>query len=282
MNTLVTDIYNTIKKPGWYTPEMASYFNTNLALRLDEHLNEQNIEPRLRISKLGPRCPRALWCSIHKPEEETPVPAWAKNTFTYGHIVEMLTLTQIKASGHEVTGEQDELSALGIIGHRDCIVDGYLCDIKSCGRFGFNKFKTGSIAKDDLFGYLDQMDGYLLASRDDDLVQFKDRGYIIAVDKQLGHICTYEHTFREEHITERIKTYQSIVESPDPPQCTCKTLAFGASGNRKLDVQASYSVFRHSCFPHLRTFIYSDGPVHLSTVVVKPNVLEVDKYGNPV
>lgn len=195
----------------------------------------------------------------------------------------MLTLTQAKAAGHLVEGEQDELIADGVYGHRDCILDGHIVDIKSCGRYGFEKFKKGTIVQDDLFGYLDQLDAYMYASLSDDRVKIHDIGYILAVDKQLGHMCLFEHRLREEHIKDRIANYKTIVSLPEPPACTCKTIRDGASGNMKLDTQASYSVFRHFCHPGLRTFIYAnEAPRYLTTVIRAPSVLEVDKYGNPI
>lgn len=280
IHQLIPDIYNTITTPGWLD---ADYFSTVLTKRLQTELGEKTEPPRLRLSQLGPRCPKALWASIHKPEEATPIPAWANNTYAYGHIVEILTLAQARAAGHLVEGEQDVLCADGIYGHRDCILDGHIVDVKSCGRFLFEKLKRKALADDDLFGYLDQLDGYMYASLQDPRVKVHDIGYILGVDKQLGHLILYEHKLREEHIKRRIRTYQDIVASPTPPECTCKSVPHGSSGNKKLDTQASYSVFRHYCFPELRTFIYAkEGPVYLTEVKNKPLVLEVDKYGLPV
>lgn len=278
IQNLIPDIYKTISTPGWLD---ADYFSSQLTKRLQVELGEKKEPPRLRLSQMGPRCPRALWASVHCPEEATPIPPWAHNTYTYGHIVEILTLAQARAAGHLVEGEQDELIADGIIGHRDCILDGYVVDIKSCSSYTMDKLKRRTLAQNDLFGYLDQLDGYLYASMDDNRAQVHNVGYILGVDKSKGHMILYKHELREEHIKRRIRAYQDIVASSTPPQCTCRTVPHGSTGNRKLDTQASYSIFKHYCFPQLRTFIYSDGPVHLTEVRNKPNVLEVDKYGNP-
>lgn len=278
---LIPDIYNTIQTPGWFA-NVADYFYTNLNSRLQIELGEKKDTPRLRLSQMGPRCPRALWASINKPEEACAIPPWANNTYTYGHIVEILALTQAKAAGHLVEGEQDDIIADGINGHRDCIIDGHVVDIKSCGRYGYEKFKKRTILHDDLFGYLDQLDGYMYGSLQDPRVKVHDVGYILAVDKQLGHMVLYEHKLREENIKRRIRTYKDIVASPTPPQCTCRTIPHGSAGNKKLDTQASYSIFRHYCFPQLRTFIYADGPVYLTDIRNTPNVLEVDRFGNPI
>jgi len=39
-----------------------------------------------------------------------------------------------------------------------------------------------------------------------------------------------------------------------------------------LTTRASYSMYKHCCFPKLRTFLYADGPVYLTKVVRKPDV----------
>lgn len=296
---LINDIYETLKQPGWFTPEAREEFSSSLAQRLEYEMKERTEKPTLRLSQMGPKCPKALWYSIHHPELAVELNPWTKNTFAYGHIVEVLALTQAKLAGHEVTGEQDAVTLDGVTGHRDCIIDGSLCDVKSCGKYLFRKFKDKTIsetvirdgrevpgANGDLFGYLDQLDGYVTASVGDPLLRNTDTAYILAVDKQLGHMCLYEHRIREERIRSRIKSYKSIVEADTPPECTCGTEPFGASGNRKLDTQASYSVYRHCCWPGLRTFIYKDEdgprPVYLTKVVRTPNVLEVDRYGQTI
>ena len=231
---------------------------------------------------MGPRCPKALWCSIHEPELAEPLPAWANIKYSYGHILEALAVTLSKASGHEVTGEQDAVTVDGIIGHRDCIIDGCIVDVKSCSSRSFTKIKTGGLKEDDPFGYLDQLDAYMVGSLEDPLVRIKDKAYILAIDKQLGHMCLYEHTIRERRVRERIQQAKEVVAGDTPPACTCQTIADGKSGNIRLGVAASYSAQKYQCFPRLRTFLYADGPRYLTHVERKPDVTEVDKHGKVV
>jgi hypothetical protein len=155
-------------------------------------------------------------------------------------------------------------------------------DVKSASSLSFKKFKEKRLAQDDPFGYLDQLDGYLVGSSQDPLVRIKDKGYLLAIDKQLGHMVLYEHRLRERNIRERIAKYKAIVALRNPPGCTCQTIEDGKSGNVKLDTKASYNVFKHSCFPNLRTFLYADGPRYLTKVIRKPDVPEIDKEGNIV
>jgi len=230
---------------------------------------------------MGDCCPRALWYSLHHPERAEPLPAWANFKYLYGHLIEALALTLAKAAGHRVEGEQDELVVDGIKGHRDAVIDGCVVDVKSATSFGVAKSRK-NFEESDSFGYLDQLDGYILGSANDPLVTVKDKGYLWFIDKTLGHMHVYEHTARPDRILRRINSYKRIVESSTVPTCECGTRPRGSSGNIELDVRASYSSFKHQCFPSLRTFLYSDGPVYLSRVSKIPDVPEIDRQGRIV
>jgi len=276
IQTLIPDIYETIqRKDGWFTQELAGDFSTQVARRLTEHLGSPTERRTLRLSRMGPTCPKALWHSVHTPELAEPLPPWAEIKYSYGHILEALAITLAKAAGHEVTGEQDELVLDGVYGHRDCVIDGAVVDVKSSSSIGFQKFKSGAIGQEDSFGYLDQLDGYVVASSEDPLVTVKDRGYLLVIDKQLGHMVLYEHYIRADKIRERIAEYKELVGRRDPPDCSCKSVPDGKSGNLKLELRASYSPYKHLCFPRLRTFLYADGPRYLTHVERMPDVPEI-------
>ncbi len=278
IHTLVKDIYDVVGTKGWFDIERSGEFNTHVA----RSFNQEERIPGLRLSGLGEKCPKQLWHSIHTPELAEPYKPWTRVKFGYGHLVEAYVIQLAKAAGHEVTGEQDELSVDGVIGHRDCVIDGCVVDVKSANSRSFEKFKDGSIASDDKFGYLDQLDGYVVGSQDDPLVRDKTHGYLLAVDQELGHLKLYEHTAREERIRGRIRHYREVVALDRPPACTCEQVPDGASGNYKLGITASYNPYKFQCNPHLRTFLYSSGPRYLTKVVRKPDVMEVDKFGKVV
>lgn len=279
INTLVEDIQLLVTTKGWFNAELAREFSDNLTSRLSARSLSVENRPTLRLSQMGPRCPRALWYSIHHSELAESLPPWAEIKYTFGDIIEAYAIILAKASGHTVEGEQDELRLDGIVGHRDCVIDGCLVDVKSTSSRGFQKFKSPRYELVDSFGYLDQLDGYVVASADDPIVQVKDKGYILAIDKTLGHMVLYEHTVREAHIKERIAYYKRIVAYPTPPNCECRTVTIGASGNIGLDIKAGYNAYKHCCFPNLRTFLYANGPVFLTKVVRKPDVPEITRYG---
>jgi hypothetical protein len=279
INTLVKDIYEVVAQEGWFNPARLADFSAALSVSL----NQTRGVPSLRLSKLGEHCPSQLWHSVHSVGMEEPVEPWARIKFTYGYITEALVLELAKAAGHTVTGEQDELILDGVKGHRDCVIDGCIVDVKSINSLGFQKVKSGLVATDIfLRDYLDQLDGYVVASHEDPLVQVKDRGYILFIDKVLGHLKLYEHRVRPESIRNRIQQYQRIVGLRSPPRCTCGTGPDGKSGNIKLDVKASYNPYKYCCNPTVRKFLYAGGPIYLTKVVRLPDVTEVDRLGNIV
>ena len=286
IHTLIKDIYSLVGGPDGVI--LPPNLGTNVQDAVASSLGPREPRRALRLSQLGPRCPRALWYSVNHPELEEQLPPYARIKYAYGHIIEHLVIGLAKAAGHTVEGEQDAINVDGVLGHRDCIIDGCLVDVKSASSRGFLKFSQGTIAEDDPFGYLDQIDAYVLGSVDDPRVLVKDRGYLLAVDKTLGHLALYEHVIRPRQLTERIQLYREIVSQPHEPRCSCGVVKDGESGNLKLDTKASYSSYKHCCFPTLRTFLYSDGPRYLTKVVRRPQradgsfITEVDRFGKIV
>lgn len=285
IQSLIPDIYSLVQsKKGELNEQISQELGDAVVRRIAGQFGVQK-SPTLRLSQMGPKCPRALWHSINTPEEAEPLPPWAQIKYGYGHLVEAWAIALAKAAGHHVVGEQDELRVDGIVGHRDCVIDGCLVDVKSSSSYGMAKFKDGSIREDDAFGYLDQLDGYLIGSMDDPLVQVKDKAYLLVVDKQLGHMVLYEHIHTEHRalaLRTRIDLCKRFIELPRPPVCNCKTIPDGKSGNYRLDIKASYSPYKYCCFPRLRTFISSRGPVYLSHVAREPNMQEVNRYGKNI
>ena len=279
---LIPDIYKLVgQKENWLNEAIRLGFVSELSAKLQQSFEAQD-RVGLRLSALGEKCPSQLWHSIHTPLAAEPLPPWARIKYTYGHILEALVIAMAKAAEHEVTGEQDVVSVDGVVGHRDCVIDGNIVDVKSASSRAFQKFKDGSIASQDSFGYLDQLDGYIVGSLGDPLVTNKTSGFLLAIDKQLGHMCLYEHTAREESIRKRIRDYRDVISLDRPPACTCEEVPEGKSGNYRLGVTASYNPFKYLCNPRIRTFLYADGPRYLTRVVRKPDVREVDKYGRTV
>lgn len=279
IHTLVSDIYAQLnKRGGWFNEQMAAEFAGETARRMQEQFQDR-AHRGLRLSKMKECCPRQLWYSVHHPELEEPVPPWAMNKFCYGHMIEAWAIALVKAAGHRVEGEQDELIVDGVRGHRDCVIDGCIVDVKSCNSRTFAKFKNTNVPLVDDFGWMDQLDGYMEGSSQDPLVTNHHVCYILAIDKELGHVVLYPHEFRPGNIPTRIREAQRIVSRTVPPECTCETRDAGKSGNVELGLVAKYNPYKWSCFPRLRAFLYSDGVHYLTRVDREPDVPELNKAG---
>src|SRR6266446_4871459 len=169
ISTLITDIYSLVRsKEGWFNKEVSEEFHTTVQNRLRSRFGgeEKERKPTLRLSRMGEICPCALWHSIHKPELAEQMQGWTQIKFTYGDILEAFVIALAKGAGHEVTGEQDELSLDGIIGHRDCVIDGYTVDVKSANSRAFGDIKHYA-SSPFITGYLDQLASYTIAAKDD-------------------------------------------------------------------------------------------------------------------
>lgn len=234
-------------------------------------------EGYLRMSNFGTPCDRKLWYSVNKPEMAEPPDGKALFKFMYGHIIEAYTLFLTKLTGRKVEGEQDRVELNGVVGHRDAVIDGILVDVKSASSRGMAKFKEHSLDHDDPFGYRDQLDLYREAGRDDPLVTVKGEAAFIAVDKEMGNIVIDTYKKQDKDWDTVIQEKKDMVASEDPPKRRYDPIADGQSGNQKLCMECSYCPYKETCWPGLRTFIYSNGPRFLTKVVRTPDVYEVPK-----
>ena len=232
---------------------------------------------KLRMSNIGRR-DRFLWNHYNNVQKHDDMQPHTLIKFLYGHLIEELLLFLTRASGHEVTAEQKKCEVNDISGSMDCKIDGVVTDVKSTSTFGFKKFKDGSLAYDDPFGYIAQIKGYAKAEGETSF------GWL-AMDKQNGHL-TYlmydeEDTQAPIHkkigfdIADRIEHVKVMVQQPEPPKHCYQPKDDGKSGNKKLDIGCSYCAYKKSCWPGLRAFSYSTGPRFLTEVVNEPKVQEI-------
>lgn len=270
INSLVNDIYKRLDRDEHIAPENVQKFAENLANKISERLGEKEAHRGLRLSNIGTPCDRKLWYTVNKPETAEPLRPEVKLKFLYGDIQEELLLMLAREAGHEVKGEQDRLEIQGVKGHRDAVIDGRLVDVKSASSRGFQKFKEHKVPEDDPFGYMDQINAYHYASDDveDDLVTF------FVIDKQMGHLTTDTYKTNGKDYDKFIAEKKDIVNQPDPPPRAFNDVPEGKSGNKKLSTECSYCPFKYECWPGLRTFLYSRGPVFLTKVTKEPNVKE--------
>lgn len=282
ISTLVEDIQQVIINGGGWGKVQES-FTKDLNKVLEGRLGPpQERKPSLRMSNLGTPCTRKLWYYVN--EKGNPVgqddPSM-KFKFLFGDILEALLIHLAMAAGHKVEGQQDEIDCFGIKGHRDCVIDGVTIDVKSASTYSYRKFATNSLRKDDPFGYIRQLTGYVLGSRADPLVTDKTRGGFLVVDKTLGNICLDMYDLSKEmaDMESYINLRRLALSMPKEPPRGFDEVPEGKSGNMKVDVACSYCAYVKDCYPGVRTFLYAGAngasrPVMLSKVVKEPLVKE--------
>ena len=228
---------------------------------------------KLRLSNIG-RTDKYLWNHVNGTEGEDILPhTYVK--FMYGHLIEEMLLFLTRMAGHSVTDEQKVCKVEGIVGHMDCKIDGVVTDVKSASSFGFKKFKDGTLANDDPFGYIDQIKAY---AHDCGETQV---GWL-TMDKANGHLTYLKYDLEnveneklKEPIVDRVKHIKQLVEGDEPTEYCYDPVPDGKSGNMKLAMGCSYCQFKEHCYPNMRVFAYSYGPKYLVDVVKEPKVQEV-------
>lgn len=231
---------------------------------------------RLRLSTIG-QTDRKLWHVVNGTDQEEIQPhTYVK--FLYGHLIEEMLVFLTRLSGHEVTDQQKLCEVEGVTGSMDCRIDGVVTDVKSASSYAFKKFKDGSLAYDDPFGYVAQLKAYAYSEKE---TKF---GWL-AMDKQNGHLTYLMYDLEDTQapvydmikgdIAERVREVKKLVAEETPPPICYQPIADGKSGNQKLAVGCSYCPFKASCFPSARVFLYSTGPRYLTEVAKVPNVIEI-------
>jgi hypothetical protein len=232
------------------------------------------------FSNVGSPCVRQLWYKVHCGNEAEPLRANTRLKFLYGDFLEEIILELARIAGHVVEHEQARLEWRDITGRIDAVIDGHLLDVKTASKFSFAKFKGGLKPKDDSFGYLGQLKGYLLAARANGLVAPDcNTASFLVIAKETGDIHLDTHTFTKEELqefewkAEVVKVF--VADNDNLPERGFEDNYDGKSGNKRLAVNCSYCSFKHKCWPGLRTFLYANGPTFLTKVVRTPLVPEI-------
>lgn len=295
IGTLVEDIRQVLQTKGGWDEAITDFFSTEFRQLLVRRFESEESGPRntLRLSNMGVPCHRKLWYTVNDDTEREALPASARLKFLYGDILEILLIALAKAAGHNVQGEQSELEIAGIKGHRDCVIDGVVVDVKSASPRAFDKFKSGNLRDDDPFGYISQLSSYVFASRDGDVPTHPSLGAFLVVDKVSGDLVLDMYDFSAEmdtkvevfEETKRVINNKNVVpdrgfRDVEDGYKNPKTKAFVPNGNRKLGLNCSYCEFKHKCWPSLRTYLYkgpggAPKPVFLTRVTKEPKVMEV-------
>ena len=284
LDTLVSDIYKKIGvlskgKQIKITNKELDEFGNDMKDALKHWASppkrDNSLTKGLRMSNIG-KPDRQLWYDLNSPKrKETDLEPSVYIKFLYGHLLEVLMLFFVRLSGHTVTSEQKEVKVSGISGHMDCVIDGEVVDVKTASGYSFKKFKDGSLAEDDSFGYLAQLAGY------EEAEQTSNGGFLV-LNKETGQITLFRpEELDKPNIKERIKTIKQVVKKKKPPEFCFDPVPEGKAGNLKLARKCFYCPHKFECHKGandgkgLRAFQYSKGITYLTNVVKEPKVEEI-------
>lgn len=283
LDTLVEDIYDKLSILGDgesldVSEEVLDEFGNSMkeALRHWANPTPRDTET-LRMSNIGKPL-RQLWYDMKSESEETqPLEPHLFIRFLYGHILEEVMLFLVKLAGHKVTDEQKEVKVSGVHGHMDCKIDGEVIDIKTASSFAFRKFKNGTLAEDDPFGYLAQLSAYETAEKT------KAGGFLV-LNKESGEITLHRPSFIDKpHARNKIREVKKAIKLDNPPELCYNPVPEGKAGNMKLPRGCTYCRHKNECHKDandgkgLRVFKYSKGLMYLTKVEKEPNVLEITR-----
>lgn len=283
IETLIPDIYEAIEQGLGVTEENTRALADSLAeiisARLASSRRVADAErPLLSMSSIG-RKDLYLWRKKRAGKASEEISGRLRLQFLYGDILEELMIFLARSAGHEVTQEQKAVKLEGIVGHKDCVVDGVTIDIKSASPFAFQKFKTGRIKgeDEDSFGYIHQVSGYAQADPQED-----DRAALWAFNKVNAEMTlTMIEEFEQPDIAERIIELKKTLESDLEPAKCYKTEDSGKKGNKALPKNCHWCDFKEECWSTsnggngLRAFKYAKGIQYLTHVEDEPRVDEV-------
>ena len=260
MSNLVEDIYKYLESYSEVTPEAANELAQALTDVIVLKLSNFR-EPSLSMSSVG-KPPRKLYMDLHNVTRPN---GQSRLKFLYGDIIEAVVLWLCKQAGHTVTDQQKSVEVDGVKGSIDAIIDGVLCDVKSCSGQSFKKFKNGTLPTQDSFGYLPQISGYRTSLKQE------AAPFFLAVDKVTGEIATYfpDPDFDLPNIHKVIETAKKA-SSEYPTEPCAQPVAFGKSGNEVVASCCKYCPHLFKCFPNAKEYKYSTGSEYFTKIVKEP------------
>lgn len=289
IDTLIPDIHRLFGISHEVNEEALKLFSDTSADMYRRRFKDVRSGPEgLRLSAIG-KPDRQLWYGARDTPREILQPS-THIKFMYGDMLEGMLLFLAKEAGHTVELSQEEVMVDGVKGHIDAVIDGVLIDVKTASVRGFEKFKLGTMIKqegfgtilDDPFGYVMQLGAYNSA------IKAPRLGWL-AIEKEKGHLAMplYEASkfaIQPEQVSARIKHCKIMIQEEIPERCYLPVKE-GESGNLALGVGCSYCPFKKECWKDsnegkgLRTFLYSNGPKYLVHVAREPKVLELTDAG---
>jgi len=281
LDTLVDDIYSKLSVLGEgkqldvsekELDELGDSIKT--ALKHWAHPEPRNSTETLRMSNIG-KPERQLWYDLNSEESNIPISPPTFIKFLYGHILEEVVLFLVRLAGHKVDDEQRNVSVSGVKGHMDCTIDGEVVDVKTASGFAFKKFRDGTLAEQDTFGYMSQLASYEEAMG-------TNGGGFLALNKETGELALFiPEELDKPNIKTKISRVKKALKSSQPPQKCYDPVPDGVSGNMKLPRECFYCRHKYECHKDtndgkgLRIFQYAKGLAYFTTVVKEPKVKEL-------
>lgn len=261
---LAEDIYKYLESYSEISEESAQELADALKDVITQKLQKYR-KPSLSMSSIG-KAPRKIYMDINNPVKPN---GQARLKFLYGDIIETLVLWLVKQSGHTVTDQQKSVEFEGITGSIDAIIDGVLCDVKSCSSHSFKKFRDGTLPGQDSFGYLAQISGYRTC------LNSAENPFFLAVDKVTGDITQYypDPEFDLPELSAVVKKAKGALEKMPEEPCA-KPVAFGRSGNEVVATCCKHCPHLFKCFPNAKEYKYSTGSEYFTKIVKEPRVKE--------
>lgn len=287
----LSDEIGNVLTPGvdhYLTAEDLANTSIAIATHFSDKLNAGS-RPRehgkLWASDIGKPCVRQLYYEFTEPAAKEPLTTSAKIKFLYGNVIEEMIIALVRATGkYTISREQERYehtTEVGwvVSGRADLMIDNIMVDVKSTSTFSYKDYTTNGVTLiNDKWGYKEQVNFYAACEEIQQGKELDDRG-ILFVDKQLGHV-SYVPVAKDKLILPRADLLTKyldkiLYDNTVPPRITMAEEAADPRGNVKLGTICSYCPFKKKCWPELRTFIYSRGPVYLTQIKNTPNVPEV-------
>lgn len=232
---------------------------------------------KLWATDLGTQCLRKSWYTFNMPEigEE-----FAPNTllkFRLGEMFEDIALDIVRAAGHDVTDEQKRVelqltNGWVVSGKIDAVIDNVVTDVKTTTPYGFKDMEGQFDETKDKFGYAWQVNFYHTQDGRD----FSGNPRLLLIDKAGGHFGLSEIQAKtKDEVIDQAHRVTNAIDQPTAPPRDFVAVPEGKSGNMKLDTYCSYCPFKAECWPDMRTFVSSRGPLFLIDVQREPRMLEV-------
>lgn len=296
LKDLPKDIYKLLDRGVKFTPDpaklkaMTDGIAHHLTRALDSKETVREIG-KIWFSDLGEKCDRKNWykwkapvpVTLGEPTLVETLPGSTSFKFLYGNILEEQVLYLAREAGHLVEREQERVeyehtNGWKLTGRIDAVIDGVLVDVKSTSSYSYRKYTTEGVTPDnDTFGYSAQLSGY------DNFMEptlggSVERAHFIFVDKQNGHISSVPNNpVPKSDILasiDRIEIVTRALSDTAVPR-GYEDIPEGKSGNMKLGIACSYCSYKRLCWPGLKGYAYSTGPVFLTKVERRPNVPEL-------